>query len=147
MCLYCLITVQQTTKLRVYTDAKCPFCVWARGLVELRDTHAQIVFLDYNDVALAAETPYSFKDLAAEMHVCTEDGSWFAGYWGWVEILRTLPGYKWLAVVASLPVLRWIGPVAYRFVAARRYRIPAWVLQKLRIPPPCDAGCRIESKF
>lgn len=132
------------SQLRVYTDSHCAFCWWARNFVEPHDINRRIDFRDFNDPAVAVETPYSREELAREMHVITPEGKWYAGFHGWIAILRVLPRRRWLAGLLSLPPFRWIGPLLYRFLAANRYRIPKFLLRAVGAPQPCDATCIID---
>jgi predicted DCC family thiol-disulfide oxidoreductase YuxK len=129
--------------LRVYTDGSCDFCWWARSLVEPYDTHHLVDFRDFNVPAIAAETPYSREQLLREMHVLTPDGRWHSGFWGWVALLRVLPRRRRLAQLLTLPPFRWLGPLAYKFIAYNRYRIPKWFLRLLGAPAPCNESCSI----
>lgn len=130
-------------KVRVYTDGKCQFCWWARGFVEPYDSERRIDFRDFNDPAIAAETPYSRPELLRQMHVLTPDGRWHCGYLGWLAILKELPTRRWLARILALPPLRWLGPGAYTLLAANRYRIPTWLLTITGAPRPCTEGCEL----
>ena len=125
--------------VEIYTDGSCPFCLWVRARVEPYDTLGGLKFLDYNDPAIAAATPFTLPELAREMHVRThtspeDPGSWSAGFWGWLAVLKVLPRWKWLGHLLSAPPLRWFGPPVYRLVAANRYQIPG-------IPKPCGTFC------
>ncbi|HWR35487.1 MAG TPA: DUF393 domain-containing protein [Clostridia bacterium] len=128
-------------KLRVYTDGNCEFCWWARGLIEPYDTGRRIDFRDFNRPEIAAETPFTRRELAREMHVLTPDGRWYAGFWGWMVILRVLPRRRWLARILSLPPFRWFGPTLYRFLASNRYRLPRFLLRRLGAPGLCADAC------
>jgi predicted DCC family thiol-disulfide oxidoreductase YuxK len=133
-------------QVRVYTDGNCAFCWWARSLVEPRDLNRRIDFRDFNDPAIAAETPFTTPQLLAEMHVLTNDGRWHAGFWGWLAILRELPRWRWLGRLLSWPPMRWLGPSLYRFLARNRYRIPNWLLRALGAPRPCDSECSVPAR-
>lgn len=135
--------MDSTTRLRVYTDGACAFCWWARGLVQPYDSEQRLDFRDFNDPAVASQTPYSRAELLREMHVLTPDGRWHSGFAGWVEILRVLPRRRWLAKVLAVPLIRWIGALAYKIAAANRYRLPRWFLRLLGAPQPCAKACEI----
>ena len=127
--------------VEIFTDGSCPFCLWVRARVEPYDALGQLKFLDYNNPAIAAATPFAHQELAREMHVRTrtspeDSGSWSVGFFGWLAILKVLPRWKWLGLLLSAPPLRWMGPPVYRLVAANRYQIPG-------IPKPCDTFCRV----
>jgi len=135
--------MQPEAKLRVYTDGCCGFCLWARRLVEPWDTAKRLQFRDYNDAAVARETPFALDELARRMHVFVPGAGWFAGYRAWIEVLRVLPRWRWVAGMAALPPFTWIGPLVYGFFAANRYRI-ARRLPFMAIPVECD-HCHIPS--
>jgi predicted DCC family thiol-disulfide oxidoreductase YuxK len=130
-------------QLRAYDDGHCPFCQWAQQKIARYDLDHLLDFRDYNQPAIAAETPFSLEQLNARMHVRTPDGQWHAGFFGWIAILRVLPRWRWLAAVLSAPPLRWIGPAVYRFIASHRYQVPAWLLRWLGAPQPCDQRCSV----
>lgn len=120
--------------LAVYTDRRCGFCRWAEARVKRFDRHGALQFLDYNDPAVRAGTPFSREELAREMHVRAEDGTWRAGFFGWLAVLRALPALAWLARLLVLPPLRWLGPPLYRLIARHRSSLPG-------APPRCDNSC------
>jgi predicted DCC family thiol-disulfide oxidoreductase YuxK len=103
-----------------------------RARVEPFDRHHRIKWLDYRDPeVLRRAAPYTFQELNEEMHARTPDGRWSGGYWAWVELLRVLPGWRWLAPVLSIWPFTKLGPIFYRLLAARRYKL-------FGVPPPCD---------
>ena len=117
-------------KLDIYMDAGCAFCQWARARIEPWDRHGRLRFVDYNDPQVATTAPYTLDDLSEEMHVHLPDGTWTAGFFAWVAILRVLPGLAWLGWLLSRPPLRWVGPGFYGWVARHRTLLPG-------VPPPC----------
>jgi predicted DCC family thiol-disulfide oxidoreductase YuxK len=122
----------------IFTDGGCPFCQWARARVEPFDTNERLKFLDYNDPAVAAQTPFSREELDREMHVRAPDGMWHAGFAAWVAVLRALPLLSWLGALLGSGLFRKSGPRLYRWVARNRYRLPG-------SPPPCRAdACRVQ---
>jgi len=126
-----------TRRLVVYTDGSCPFCQWSRQQVERYDRERLVEFRDYNDPAVARETPFADAELATEMHVLTPDRRWSGGYWAWLEVLKALPRWHWLGRLLNVIPFRWVGPSFYRTVARNRYRAPNLVLRWLGAPPPC----------
>jgi len=108
----------------IFLDGSCSFCRWLRSRIEPYDTSGRLRFLDYNDPAVASQTPFQRSDLAQEMHVRTPQGKWLAGFEAWLAILRVLPRLAWLGWIAGLPPLRWLGPPLYGFIARHRYSIP-----------------------
>ena len=135
--------MSQVPDIRIYTDGSCEFCLWARRLVEPHDREGRLDFLDFNRPEIAAEAPYSPAELSRRMHVRTPDGSWHAGYFGWIAVFEALPRYRWLARVLRWIPFRWVGPYIYDFVARNRYRIPRIVLRMLGAPRPCDESCAL----
>ncbi len=128
-------------QVHVYTDGNCPFCLWARGLVEPHDRDRRLDFCDFNRPEVAAATPFSLEELRREMYVRTPDNQWHRGYWGWVAVLRVIPRYRFLARLMSWIPFRWFGPALYRLFAANRYRMPQWLLRTAGVPRPCDENC------
>jgi predicted DCC family thiol-disulfide oxidoreductase YuxK len=120
-------------KLRVLTDGACPCCRAVRARVEPLDTAHRLVFVDYNDPAVAASAPFSRDRLAEEMHLQAADGTWHVGFAAWVVILRLLPRWKWLGWLLGAFPVRLIGSPAYRWIARHRYQVPGF-------PKPCDAA-------
>src|SRR4051812_31749793 len=98
------------SQLMVYTDGTCPFCQWSRAKVERYDREKRVEFRDYNDAALARQTPYSDAELATEMHVLAPDGKWYGGFHAWLEVLKALPRRRWVGKILGYPPFRWIGP-------------------------------------
>jgi predicted DCC family thiol-disulfide oxidoreductase YuxK len=119
-------------KVEIFTDGACPFCLWVRARIEPFDTDSRLHFLDYNDAAVAAQSPFSREELELEMHVRAPDGAWTAGFEGWVTVLRALPLLRWLGWLLSTALFRRAGPRLYRWIARNRYRFPG-------APPPCRA--------
>lgn len=133
--------MESAGKLRVLVDGQCPFCQWAQQNMRYYDREQRLEFCDFNQPAIAAETPFDFRQLDREMHVRTPDGSWHTGFLGWVAVLSALPRWRGLARLLRLPPLRWLGPPLYRFVADHRNRMPRVLLRWLGAPPPCSAQC------
>lgn len=131
------------SKLRVYTDGSCSFCGWARSLVEPNDREYRLDFRDFNRPEVASETPFSTAELSRRMHVQTPDGSWCAGYWGWIAVFEALPRYRWLGRMLRWIPFRLLGPPAYDLLARNRYRIPLFLLRLLGAPRPCGEACAL----
>ena len=108
----------------VFMDGACSFCRWSQSKIAPYDLESKLRFLDYNDPAIAAQAPFSRRDLDSAMHVRTPDGMWFKGFAAWVVLLRALPKLAWLGSIADMPPMRWIGPTLYAFIARHRYRLP-----------------------
>lgn len=114
----------------IFMDGGCAFCQWARARVEPFDTDERLHFLDYNDPAVAARTPYSREELDRELHARAPDGSWHAGFAAWVVVLKALPFLRWLGTLLGSGLFHNAGPKLYRWVARNRHRLPGK-------PPPC----------
>ena len=118
-------------------DGSCPFCRAIQARIEPYDTGHRLSFIDYNDPAVAARSPFPRARLDAEMHVLAADGSWHVGYFGWVAVLSELPRLAWLGRLMDVAPIRWLGPGIYRWIAKHRYRIPGF-------PAPCHTdSCAI----
>jgi predicted DCC family thiol-disulfide oxidoreductase YuxK len=132
--------MSETGKSEVFIDGSCAFCQAARSWVEARDKSKRLVFVDYNDPAVAACAPFPRARLDAEMHVRKPDGTWAAGFAGWGAILRELPRYHWLGWIFGVFPLNRMGPSVYRWIARHRYRIPGF-------PAPCTSeSCALPQK-
>ena len=132
----------ESAQLEVYTDGRCPLCLWTRARVEPLDTEHRLAWFDYHDPeAQRRAAPHTPQELAAEMHVRRKaDGAWRKGYWAWLEVLRVLPRWRRLVPpLASWPLTA-LGPRFYRFVASHRYTL-------FGIPPPCDesGACQLHT--
>ena len=127
----------------VYTDGSCPFCQWSRQKVERYDRDRRVEFRDYNNPAVAHQTPFTGEELATEMHVLTPDQRWHGGFAAWLEVLKALPRFRWLGKLLGFIPFRWVGPPLYRLIARNRYRAPSVVLHWMGAPPPCtpESGC------
>lgn len=130
--------INQATKdaahIEVYTDGQCPLCRWVRAHVEPYDLNACIVWRDYNDPEiLRRAAPHTLEEMAAEMHARNSRGQWSKGYAAWLEVLRVLPRWRVLVRPLSIWPFTAIGPVFYKWIARRRYKL-------FGVPPPCDAG-------
>ena len=126
-------------RIEVFTDGNCNLCRWMRAHVEPLDHGQRIEWLDYNDPKiLKMATPHTREELAKEMHARLADGSWFKGYYAWIEVIRALPRWKWLAPILSVWPFTTLGPIFYGWLAARRYTL-------FGVPPPCDDSgvCRL----
>jgi predicted DCC family thiol-disulfide oxidoreductase YuxK len=125
--------MNNATQLEVYTDGQCPLCRWMREKVERRDRFGRIKWMDYREPEVQSRTPYTFQELDDKMHTRRiADGRWSAGFEGWLEVMRVLPRWRMLAPLLSVWPFTSLGPVFYRWLAKRRYKL-------FGVPPPCDA--------
>jgi predicted DCC family thiol-disulfide oxidoreductase YuxK len=108
----------------IFLDGSCSFCRWSRQKIEPYDSGSRLRFLDYNDPAVAAQSPFPRAELDQEMHVRTPDGAWLKGFLAWLAILRVLPKLAWLGRLSGMPPVLWIGPSVYAFIARHRYSLP-----------------------
>ena len=136
--------MRETTKqLEVYTDGRCPLCLWMRARVEPFDRDHRLEWLDLNSPeALKRAAPHTHAQLAEEMYTRrTQDGAWSRGFFAWIEVLRVLPRFRPLASLLARWPFTALGPVLYRQLARRRYQL-------FGIPPPCDESgvCQLHQK-
>jgi predicted DCC family thiol-disulfide oxidoreductase YuxK len=124
--------VNKTAQLEVYTDGQCPLCRWMRAVVEPRDLFKRIEWLNYRDPEVQSRTPYTFRELDAEMHARRlADGGWSAGFAAWLDVMRVLPRWRFLAPILALRPFNFLGRHFYHWLATRRYKL-------FGIPQPCD---------
>lgn len=119
------------SRLEVYTDFECPLCQWMRSRVEPFDRDKRIDWMNYRDPEVLERAPYSFEEMNEEMHARRADGRWSSGYDAWVEVTRVLPRWRLLPPILSHWPFTSLGPVLYRWLASRRYKL-------FGVPPPCD---------
>ncbi|MBA2341590.1 MAG: DUF393 domain-containing protein [Pyrinomonadaceae bacterium] len=134
--------MKETKRIEVYTDGRCPLCQWTRARVEPWDAQRRIEWFDYNEPeSLTRAAPHTLAELGDEMHVRLEDGGWRRGYEAWLEVVGVLPRWSWLKPVLSLAPFRRVGPVLYKWIARRRYKL-------FGAPPACDSqgACALHDK-
>lgn len=89
--------------MTVYYDGACPLCSAEIGLYGSREGGDRICFLNVaeNETDTGADLD---KDQALKrFHVRLADGTLLSGARAFIEVWRTLPGWRWLARIASLP--------------------------------------------
>lgn len=119
-------------RIEVYIDGQCNLCRWSRAHIEPYDRDGRIEWLDYNrPEAQERAAPHTPAEMAEEMHVRRADGVWTKGYHGWLDVLAVLPRLRWLSRLLARQPFTTVGPVLYRWLARRRYRL-------FGVPPPCD---------
>lgn len=128
-----MTTMSEQPQFDIFLDGSCSFCRWTQEKIKPFDSQGQLRFLDFNDPAVAAQTPLQHADFASEMNLRTPEGEWLRGFDAWIAILNVLPRLAWIAWIASLPIFHWMGPSVYRFIARHRYSIPG-------APVACESG-------
>jgi len=119
-------------RIEVYTDGSCNLCRWTRARVEPLDRDHRIEWLDYNDPnILKRVAPLTREAMAQEIHARRPDGSWFKGYFAWMEVIGVLPRWQWLVPILTIWPFTKLGPIFYRWLASRRYTL-------FGVAPPCD---------
>jgi len=134
--------MKQAERIEVYTDGRCPLCHWTRARVEPWDADGRIAWFDYHELeSLRRAAPHTVEELSDEMHVRLADGGWRRGYEAWLEVVGVLPRWRWLKPVLGLAPFRRVGPLLYKWVARRRYKL-------FGAPPPCSTqgACTLHGK-
>jgi predicted DCC family thiol-disulfide oxidoreductase YuxK len=121
----------ESAKYDIFLDGACSFCRWSRAKIEPFDTAGRVQFLDYNDPAVAAQSPFPRNVLDQEMHMRTPEGKWLRGFEAWLVLLRVLPRLAWLGWIAGLWPFHWLGAPLYGFIGRHRYSLPG-------APAPCE---------
>jgi predicted DCC family thiol-disulfide oxidoreductase YuxK len=89
-----------------------------------RDSGGIIEWLSVHEPAVAARFPgLDREDALRQMYVVAPDGSLHKGAEGWRELFRVLDGLSWVAALYRIPGVPFVMDRAYRFIAARRYRL------------------------
>jgi predicted DCC family thiol-disulfide oxidoreductase YuxK len=116
--------VERREAIEVFYDGECRLCTASRQWAESRDSERRLAFKDVNDPAVAKNIPVVAERLREAIWVRLPEGKLESGFYGWLEVLRALPGWGLVARLIGLPPLRWIGPPVYRVVARHRHLLP-----------------------
>ncbi len=124
-------------------DGYCVICNSTKNTVNALDWLKRVEFLDLHDSTQVTERypALDFEDLMGQIHVVSEDGQIYPGYYGTRRMLKELPMGFPIWVVLHLPGMDWIGNKVYRFIARNRYKINEFFGREL---PDCiDGVCKI----
>lgn len=108
----------------VLYDGDCGFCARWRDRMARRDGRGAIEWLSVHDPSVASRFPGLDRDDALrQMYVYGPEGRLHKGADGWRELFGVLDGLRWLKALGRVPGIASLMRVAYRFIAARRYRL------------------------
>lgn len=95
--------VSNNTEMTVYFDGACPLCRTEIGYYKNQNGAECIEFSDVSVSDGALPDGLSRAQAMARFHVRNADGELLSGAAAFVQIWRTLPGWRWAARIASLP--------------------------------------------
>ncbi len=116
----------------VFYDGSCPLCSAEIGLYRRQDADAGLTLIDISQEAQALPDGLSQAAAMARFHVMTSDGRVLSGAAAFVEVWRTLPGWRWLARLSDRPAILWLLERTYRgFLPIRP--VLSWAFGKLSL--------------
>ncbi|MEO1537314.1 MAG: DUF393 domain-containing protein [Pseudomonadota bacterium] len=104
----------ETAELTVYYDGSCPLCTAEIGHYETREGADQLTFVNVAEPEADMGADLASSAAMARFHVRKADGTLLSGAAAFIEIWRTLPGWRWLAQVARIPGVPLLMEGAYR---------------------------------
>lgn len=110
-------------KLIVLYDADCGFCSGTAAFLAHLDRGRRLRLLPLTAAASHLADAPAVDQLLARMHVRRDDGTWFHGGAGWMEIASAVPALRPLAWVARRPLIRRAVEPTYALVARNRDRL------------------------
>jgi len=117
----------------VVYDGACPFCRRQIAWIRRRDVGGKFEYVPRQTEGLVERYPMLARaELSEGMRVIAPDGTVSVGADAVYEIARRLPRWRFLSPLYRLPGGRWVGRIAYRWIAANRYRL---------LKEPCDESC------
>lgn len=105
-----------TTPIKTCTvlyDGSCPLCTAEIGLYRRQDAEGALTMIDISQNAEALPEGLTQAKAMARFHVMASDGRVLSGAAAFVEVWRTLPGWRWLARLADRPAVLWLLERAY----------------------------------
>ncbi len=124
----------KTHDLTVYYDGACPLCTAEIGHYETREGAGRVCFVNIAEADADAGTDLDRDAALKRFHVRKADGTLLSGAAAFIEIWRTLPGWRWLAQVARLPGVPWLLEIAYRLFLPIRPAL-SWIASRLGAKP------------
>lgn len=120
--------------LTVYYDGACPLCTAEIGHYETREGADRVCFVNIAETHADAGDNLDRDAALKRFHVRKADGTLLSGAAAFIEIWRTLPGWRWLARLARLPGVPWLLEVAYRLFLPIRPGL-SWIAARLGAKP------------
>lgn len=104
----------------VFYDEQCAFCIEVKRLMMKFDKKGQ---LNFQPLQRYQGAYFSTKDLLRELHVVSENGCIYRGFYAVRQLLSHLTFWKWLTPLFYLPGIPFLGRKIYRLVAKHRGKI------------------------
>lgn len=125
---------KENAVLTVYYDGSCPLCTAEIGHYETRKGAERLCFLNIAEPGVDAGQGLEQSDALKRFHVRMSDGTLLSGAAAFVEIWKTLPGWRWLARVARVPGVPLLLEGAYRIFLPIRPGL-SWLAARLGARP------------
>ena len=119
------------TGTTVLFDGSCPLCTAEIGLYRDRDGEGRLRLVDVSAPDAALPQGLDREAAMARFHAIAPNGQVLSGAAAFIEVWRSLPGWRWLARLASLPGVEPVLEVTYRaFLKVRPTMVRLFVAVK-----------------
>ena len=128
---------------RIFYDAECPICRREMAHIRARNPKGNLYPIALqNHPDLLAEHGIDIDEAMVILHIVDDGGKVYAGIPAFRIIYRE-NGWRFLATFLGLPIVRQVSECLYPVIARHRYKIPAWLLPKVKAKAQCQDGqCR-----
>lgn len=126
--------VSSVAKPTILFDGSCPMCRAEIGHYRRLDRADALCFVDVSRDETPLPADLTRAKAMARFHITTADGRLLSGAAAFVEVWKSLPGWRWLALLAAIPGFVAVLEVGYRWtLVARPWLVRAFVrLQRSR---------------
>lgn len=117
----CNMSITSNERAKVFFDGKCGICVKARSFIQKLDAQR---FIEFNNLWESQETDkINTEDLVREIHLITEQGKIYKGYFAIKYILLILPVFAPFRIILNLQLTDNMGSFFYRIISKNRSRL------------------------
>jgi predicted DCC family thiol-disulfide oxidoreductase YuxK len=102
------------SKSTVYFDGSCPLCTAEIGYYRRQDQSGAICFIDVSEMGASTPEGVTRQRAMERFHVLASDGRVVSGAAAFVEVWKSLPGWRWAARAASFPGVMTVLELGYR---------------------------------
>lgn len=104
-----------TPAATVYFDGSCPLCRMEIGHYQKLDSRGALCFVDVSQPSASTGPGLDREAAMARFHIRDAQGRLHSGAAAFVEIWRTVPGWRHAARLAALPGVMFGLELSYRF--------------------------------